>query len=72
MKTDFDRAYVHDGKIIVRTNPYGEMTPIDESFPIRLKSRSLEQTELYLPGYTIISLSKKVQRRFVKSVVVNP
>ena len=34
MKTDFDRAYVHDGKIIVRTNPYGEMVPIDESFPI--------------------------------------
>ncbi len=24
MKFDFDRAYVHDGKIIVATNPYGD------------------------------------------------
>ncbi len=45
-----DRAGgVHDGKIIVRTNPYGETTPIDESFRSRLKPVPGVKTELYFP-----------------------
>ncbi len=55
MKTDFDRAYVHDGKIIIRTNP--RMTPIDESFSIKAEVPFREQTEPASPIHAH-SLSK--------------
>ena len=72
MKTDFDRAYVHDGKIVVRTNPYGEMVPIDESFPIKAEIPFQEQTELRFPETRPFVEQKSSEAFPVKSVVVNP
>lgn len=72
MKTDFDRAYVHNGKIIVRTNPYGEMVPIDESFPIKAEIPFQEQTELRFPETRPFVEQKSSEAFPVKSVVVNP
>ncbi len=54
-------------KLLFRTNPYGETTPIDEVF----RSIPFEANRAVLPGYTP-SLSKRSSEAFpVKSVVVN-
>lgn len=72
MNTDFDRAYVHDGKIVVRTNPYDEKVPINESFPIKAEIPFQEQTELRFPETRPIVEQKSSEAFPVKSVIVNP
>ena len=72
MNTDFDRAYVHDSKIVVRTNPYDEKVPINESFPIKVEIPFQEQTELRFPETRPIVEQKSSEAFPVKSVIVNP